>query len=160
VTSQVINQIEKGLVNSKMNYFVSTSDLNSISRQGEISTLAIIQGMHPFQVEADANQAPLTRCCDQTAQRELAKPQHLLDNANGWFHRRFTQTIDGLAKLCFQFAGQFFLRSCFCWGRVSLLGKIGLPALMMTLPPGSNVRFNPSALESLNISLTKGNYSG
>src|SRR4030065_1811056 len=61
-------------------------------------SLVAHQDVQPFQVPGQAHQAPLAGCSRQTPQRELAKAQDFLDDANHRFDSALAQAIDGLTE--------------------------------------------------------------
>jgi hypothetical protein len=51
--------------------------------------------MQPFQVPDQTDQTPFSGCGGQAPQRELAKAEHLLDNADGRLDWTFAQAVNG-----------------------------------------------------------------
>src|SRR5260221_5326151 len=54
--------------------------------------------MEALEIEGQTDQTPLTCCCLDTSQRELAEAQHLFDDANHRFDGTFACSIDRFAQ--------------------------------------------------------------
>src|SRR5258708_39382290 len=54
--------------------------------------------MEALEIEGQTDQTPLTCCCLDTSQRELAEAQHLFDDANHRFDSTFACSIDRFAQ--------------------------------------------------------------
>src|SRR5713101_7949000 len=54
--------------------------------------------MEALEIEGQTDQTPLASRCVDTAQGELAKAQHLLDDADHRFNRAFACAVDGFAQ--------------------------------------------------------------
>jgi hypothetical protein len=51
-----------------------------------------VEAVHAFQIESQADETPFACCRQLTAQRELAKAEDLLDDANDGFNGAFSQS--------------------------------------------------------------------
>jgi len=60
------------------------------------------EAMQSLQVKGKADQRPLTFNVFQASQRELTKANRLLDDANYWLNRTFSQAIERLAFISFK----------------------------------------------------------
>jgi hypothetical protein len=66
-------------------------------------------GMEALEIEGQTDQAPLARGGLLSAQGELAKAEHLLDDADHRFDGAFTCAIDGFAQCGLELVGHLDL---------------------------------------------------
>src|SRR5882672_6217807 len=69
--------------------------------------LALEQGMQPLQIERQTDQTPLASSGMLATQRELAKAQHFLNNANHRLDRAFAQAINRFPNRGLELVGHF-----------------------------------------------------
>src|SRR2546421_12608693 len=96
--------------------------------------------MEAFEIEGQTDQTPLTCCCLNTSQRELAEAQHLFDDANHRFDGTFTCSIDRFAQGGSELVGHLDLGTGLPRWRIRQRSATPLPARMMGITrPGAAV---------------------
>src|SRR3990172_4622597 len=98
-----------------------------------------IQGMHTFEIESQAYQAPLTSRSPEAAQGELAEPQDFLDDPDQRFDGAFPQAIDGSSNLHQQLVGHLFFWSGLFTRRFGQFGEKGAPIFMMRFASSGDI---------------------
>ena len=88
-------------------------------------------GMEALEVEGQTDQAPLARGGLCSAQGELAKAEHLLDDANHRFDGAFTCAIDSFAQCCLELVGHLYLGTRVLERRIGQRREALLPTRMM-----------------------------
>ena len=125
-------------------------------RQGATATpLTNLQCMHPFQIVSQANKRPLATGSTQTAQGELTKAQHFLDDANHGFHSRFTQAVKGVTNFGTQLVSHLLLHRSTIWQWVKIIPKKGAPTLMVRTASGGNVRVKSTFFQASYVALAE-----
>src|SRR5258706_11629576 len=101
----------------------------------ELVPLALEQGMQPLQIERQTDQTPLASSGMLATQRELAKAQHFLNNANHRLDRAFAQAINRFPNRGLELVGHFDRGTRVDGGAVKQGGEAFLPARMMRITP-------------------------
>ena len=98
--------------------------------------------MEALEIERQTDQTPLARRRLDTPQGELAKAEHLLDDADHRFDRAFACPVDGFAQRGPELVGHFDLCARILRRRVRQWREALLPAGMMGITPRGDVGFN------------------
>jgi hypothetical protein len=69
--------------------------------------LRLEKRVQAFEIESQADQAPLTSGSQQTPQRKLAEADDFFDDADEGFHGAFSQAVNGLSSFGLQLVGHF-----------------------------------------------------
>src|SRR5260370_7091306 len=87
--------------------------------------------MEALEIESQTDQTPLASRCVDTAHGELAKAQHLLDDADHRFNRAFACAVDGFAQRRPELVGHLDLGTrVLSWG-IGACGETPPPPGMM-----------------------------
>lgn len=117
--------------------------------------LVEIQGMQTLEIEGQTHQTPFSGNSQKAAQRELAETQDFLDNPDHGFNGAFAQAIDLLANLSLELVGHLYFGTGFVVWLLGQSSEKGVPIYMVRLTPGSNIGFDFSLLEGMNIGFTE-----
>src|SRR5437667_10699509 len=98
--------------------------------------------MEALEIESQTDQAPLTGSSLFTAQRELAKAQHLLNNPDHGFDGAFACAVDGFAQRCLELVGHLDLHTVVLRRRVWQGRETLLPTGMMGITARGDVWLN------------------
>src|SRR5258706_2885446 len=102
--------------------------------------------MEALEIEGQTDQTPLASCCMDTTQGELAKAQHLLDDADHRFDGAFARAVDGFAQRRLELVGHLHLGTRLFGRWIGQRRKTLLPAGMMGITTRGDVRLDAALL--------------
>ncbi len=111
--------------------------------------------MQSLQIKRQTHQTPLARGGRFPSQRELAKAQHFLNNADHRLDRAFAQAINRFPQRGLELVGHFERGTRVVCGRLGQRGEAILPTRMMRIATRGNVGVDPTVLTRRNIRFAK-----